>query len=142
MQALLDTLARRLATWQTLMLTPGGRLILVKTVLSAITVYYMLSLDLPPCVLQSITKICRAFLLHGTKEANGGHWLVSWSQVCEPTQYGGPGIHNLKMLNDALRMRWRWLDNWLQGLQFKLSAEAESMFKKLQLAVSWEMGSR
>jgi hypothetical protein len=47
---------------------------------------------------------------------------------------GGLGIHNLKFLNNALRMRWRWLERerparaW-KGLQFDLPTEAEDLFQ-------------
>lgn len=57
-----------------------------------------------------------------------------WSQVCMPKKYGGLGLHNIKFLNDALRIRWRWFEKenglcaWA-GLQFKLSPEAESLFR-------------
>jgi hypothetical protein len=42
-------------------------------------------------------------------------------------------MKNPKLLNHALRMRWRWLamadsDKPWQGLDFKISAEAEEMF--------------
>jgi hypothetical protein len=43
------------------------------------------------------------------------------------------GIKNLRLLNTALRMRWRWFDQtgeakpW-SGLQFNLSVDAEQLF--------------
>ena len=58
-QPLLDELGRRLATWRTAMLSEGGRLILIASVLMTISVYHMLSLDLPPWVIKTI-KIGRA----------------------------------------------------------------------------------
>jgi hypothetical protein len=60
-QPLLDKLARRLATWRTALLTESGRLILISSVLMMISVYHMLSLDLPAWVLKTINKACRKF---------------------------------------------------------------------------------
>jgi hypothetical protein len=100
------------------MMSLSGRLILVKTVLSAIAIYHMLSLDIPPWVLNRINKICRAFLWYGPDDTKGGNCLVAWEQV----------------LNAALRMRWRWLErddlvcSW-SGLHFVLFVEAEKMFQ-------------
>jgi hypothetical protein len=131
---LIEKIARKLATWKALLLTQSGRLILIKSVLTAIAVYHILSLDLPPWVLDCINKICRSFFWHGSKEARGGQCLVAWNQVCKPLNLGGLGIHNLKVLNDALRMRWRWLEregqlrSW-HGLEFSISPEAEDTFQ-------------
>jgi hypothetical protein len=57
-----------------------------------------------------IKKICRSFFWHGSKYAKSGHCLVAWQQVCQPLNMGGLGIHNIKFPNNALRMRWRWLE--------------------------------
>jgi hypothetical protein len=108
LQALIGKIARKLATWRTLLLTQSGRLILVKSVLSAMAIYHMLSMDLPTWVLKCIDKICRPFFWHGTDDAEGGHCLVAWKQVCTPVSIGGLGVLNLKATNDALWIRWRW----------------------------------
>lgn len=86
-----------------------GRLSLIKTVLTTIVIYHMLSLDLPPWVFKSITKICHSFFWRGSEEAKGGHCLVSWEQICKPLEYGGLGIHRPDLLNDALQIRRLWL---------------------------------
>ena len=43
-----DKIRRRLAAWKTHMLTQGGRLILVQSVLSAMTIFHLMSLNPPP----------------------------------------------------------------------------------------------
>jgi hypothetical protein len=55
-------------------------------------------------------------LSHGTRCA-----------VCKPLNLGGLGIHNLKVLNDDLRLRWIWLEK--EG-QFSISPKAEDMFQE------------
>jgi hypothetical protein len=55
-QPLLDVLAIKLASWRTAMLTEGGRLVLITTVLTMISIYHMLSLDLPAWVIKAINK--------------------------------------------------------------------------------------
>ena len=116
------------------MLTEGGKLALIASVLMMVSVYHMLSLDLPAWVIKTINKICRRFFWRGADELKGGHCKVAWTQVCKPKSLGGLGLHNLRILNNALRIRWRWLEKvgplraW-SGLKFKLSQDAEEIFR-------------
>lgn len=58
---------------------------------------------------------------------------VNWNRVCTPKVYGGLWIHNLKLLNHALLLKWRWFEKvaeekpW-QGLDLALPTEADSVF--------------
>ncbi|KAK1681015.1 hypothetical protein QYE76_041863 [Lolium multiflorum] len=69
----------------------------------------MMSLDIPPKVLEALLKISRAFMWNGRREVKGGQCLVAWDKVASPKLLGGLGIPNLKLLNLALRCRWSWL---------------------------------
>jgi hypothetical protein len=114
------------------MLTEGGRLVLVSAVLMMLSIYQMLSLDLPAWVIKAINKICRKFFWKQSEDMRNGSSKVSWDQVCKSKLLGGLGIHNLRVLNDALRIRWCWLEKegalraW-SGLTFTLSDRAETM---------------
>ena len=90
------------------MLTHGGRLILVQSVLSAIAIFHLLSMDPPAWVFKAIDKIRRAFLWKGTEVVEGGKCLVNWPTVCQPKDVGGLGILNLDILSKAFRTRWEW----------------------------------
>jgi hypothetical protein len=109
LQPLVDGAASRLPSWCAKLLTRGGRTILVQTTLSAIPVHAMMSLGIPPKVLDALIKICRGFLWKGRQEINGGHCLVAWDKVALPKSLGGLGIPNVQLLNLALRCRWAWL---------------------------------
>jgi hypothetical protein len=109
LQPLVDNAAGRLQPWCANLLTRGGRTILVQTTLCAIPIHAMMSLDIPPKVLESLLKISRAFMWKGRREVKGGHCLVAWDKVASPKRLGGLGIPNLKLLNLALRCRWSWL---------------------------------
>ena len=58
---------------------------LVKTTLTAMMVFLMMAFDLLSKTIVAPEKICRRFLWHGKKEANGGHCRVAWKKVCCPT---------------------------------------------------------
>ncbi|KAM0830939.1 hypothetical protein ACQ4PT_065880 [Festuca glaucescens] len=109
LQPLVDSAASRLPPWCANLLTCGGRTILVQTTLCAIPIHAMMSLDIPPKILDTLRKICRAFLWKGRPEVKGGHCLVAWDKVASPKSLGGLGIPNMRLLNLALRCRWAWL---------------------------------
>jgi hypothetical protein len=107
-QPFLDKLARRLPFWKARLLTREGRVAYVQTVLTASVIYQLLALDIAPWVLQLIDRMRRGFLWAGREDAQGGHFLVAWHKVCQPKALGGLGLHNLRWLSAALRVRWLW----------------------------------
>jgi hypothetical protein len=109
LQLVVDSAVRRLQPWCAKLMNCGGRTILVQTTLLAMVVHALMSLDVPPEMLQAFTKVCRAFLWKDRREVNGGHCLVAWEEVTTPKCFGGLGIPNLRLLNMALRCRWAWL---------------------------------
>ncbi|KAM0823938.1 hypothetical protein ACQ4PT_070521 [Festuca glaucescens] len=109
LQPVVDSATSRLQPWCAKLINRGGRTILIQTTLCAIPVHAMMSLDIPPKVIEALLKICRAFLWKGRQEINGGHCLVVWDKVASPKALGGLGIPNLRLLDLALRCRWAWL---------------------------------
>jgi hypothetical protein len=104
-QALIDKIRSRLAAWKTYMITQGGRFILVQSILSAIAIFHLMSLEPHPWVFKAIDKIRRASLWKGTETVSGGHCLVNWKSVCRLKELGGLGVMNLENMNVALRVR-------------------------------------
>lgn len=83
-QPLIDKVANRLQAWQAGMMSQGGRLVLVRAVLTSIPVYSFMAFDPPLAVIKEIDKRRRAFLWKGTENVSGGYCLVAWSTVCRP----------------------------------------------------------
>jgi len=109
LQPLVDRVAAYIPTWKASLLNKAGRLILVKVTMSAACVHTLISLKVPGWVFQEIDKRRRSFLWSGKKKANGGQCLVAWPFVCQPAEFGGLGVVDLRLAAYALRLRWLWL---------------------------------
>ncbi|KAM0855047.1 hypothetical protein ACQ4PT_050004 [Festuca glaucescens] len=109
LQPVVESAAKQLPQWGARLLNRGGRTTLVQTTLSALPIHAMMSLDVPPKILQALAKVCRGFMWKGRADVSGGHCLVAWDKVTSPKRCGGLGIPNLRLLNVALRCRWAWL---------------------------------
>ena len=133
LQSYVEKLALRLPTWRGAMLDVQGRAVLVKAVLTAMSIYVMMALDLPVWMLNALEAICRGFLWSAKASAKGGDCPIAWDVVCLPTKLGGLGIRNLHILNDALSMKWLWLSRvhdakpWTAN-SIQCSAKARAVF--------------
>lgn len=92
------------------MLAAAGRLVLLNSVLSTFTVYWMSVHEMPMWVRRQIDKIRRAWLWKGQEFCHGGHCKVAWGRICRPRELGGLGILDLQRFGVALRLRWLWLE--------------------------------
>lgn len=105
--SILEKIERRLASWQSLYLSKGGRLTLLKSTLSSLPTYYLSLFTIPVNVAQRIETLQRNFLWGGMGDTVKYH-LVCWDQVCSPITFGGLGVKNLIMFNKALLGKWLW----------------------------------
>jgi hypothetical protein len=105
--SVLEKIERRLASWQTLYLSKGGRLTLLKSTLSSLPTYFLSLFTIPVSVAQRIEKLQRNFLWGGMGDGVKYH-LVRWDQVCSPMDCGGLGVKNLTLFNKALLGKWLW----------------------------------
>jgi hypothetical protein len=97
----------KLAGWKRMYLSKGGRLTLIKSMLSNIPTYYLSLFQVPMGVAKRIEKLQRDFLWGGVGEEFKFH-LVKWSKICMTTETGGLGVRNLIHFNQALLGKWLW----------------------------------
>jgi hypothetical protein len=91
---LIAKLEKRLKAWSFQWLSRVGRLVLVKFVLEAILVYWMLLAWIPRGILENLKRICSKFLWAGSKEQFVLPW-VKWSVLASPKLLGGWGLKNI-----------------------------------------------
>ncbi|KAL0439844.1 UNVERIFIED_CONTAM: hypothetical protein Slati_2467400 [Sesamum latifolium] len=105
-QPILQKIDGRIRGWDRIMLSFAGRVQLIKSVLSALQVYWAMAFILPKTIIREIEKRLRSFLWKGSTGV--GYAKVSWHQVCRPIEEGGLGIRDLLALNRGLMSRHLW----------------------------------
>lgn len=99
---LIHRFCARIEAWTCRFLNFGGRLQLIKVVLSGIMGYWSLFLFLPKCVLKRLNALIFKFLWGGFYKADGRcHHKVNWVECCKTKIEGGLGIRNIFEWNDA-----------------------------------------
>jgi hypothetical protein len=104
---LLAKLEKRLKSWSFIWLSRAGRLILVKTVLEAIPVYWVSLAWVPKGILEKIRRLCFRFLWVGQKESFVMPW-IKWETLATPKLLGGWGLKNIHNFSKALAAKVGW----------------------------------
>nr|GEV79306.1 RNA-directed DNA polymerase, eukaryota [Tanacetum cinerariifolium] len=100
-------LSARLSKWKLKTLSIGGRLTLIKSVLSSLPLYYMSSFKAPKSVLNRLEAIRRNFF-NGSDCSKEKLSLISWKIALASKKNGGLGISSFFALNRALIFKWIW----------------------------------
>lgn len=112
--------ADKLNAWKARLLSPAGRVVLIKSVLQALPVYYMATEKLPNKVLSAISVLTRKFYW-GALEKKRYLAYISWEKITMPLELGGLAIRDLYVVNEALLMKALW----------KLATDADAQWVQL-----------
>jgi len=141
-EPVIDKLETRLSTWRGRFLSMAGRICIIKSVLTAVPLYYLYIFRAPESVCKNINSIQRRFLWGWGKEKKPISW-VSWKNVCKSKQEGGLGILDVRDFNHALlaKWKWRWLSDekgrWKDILESKYGEGSEGSQSSLRLQSWW-----
>jgi len=86
--------------------TFAGRVCLVKSVISALPIFFVSFFKAPKLIVNEITKLQRKFVWGWGAEQNKISW-VKWDRICQPKDRGGLDIRDFKKFNEALA-KWKW----------------------------------
>ncbi|GKA04420.1 hypothetical protein Tco_0677201 [Tanacetum coccineum] len=104
---LVDKFHSKLSSWKTSLLSYGGRLTLLKTVLGSLGIYYFSLFKVPSTILNYLENLCASFFWGGSQGSKKLSWL-KWSHVLASFDKGGLAIGSLRSFNLALLHKWRW----------------------------------
>nr|XP_027077062.1 uncharacterized protein LOC113700825 [Coffea arabica] len=106
-QFLVDKFIAKLAAWQTKFLSPGGRLILIKHVLSAIPSQVLAVMDPPKGLLKCLEGLMVNFFW-GQSELGPKHHWCSWRNLCYLVNENGLGVCSLEDILGAFSCKLWW----------------------------------
>ncbi|KAJ4757665.1 RNA-directed DNA polymerase (reverse transcriptase)-related family protein [Rhynchospora pubera] len=159
---LLEKMGARLAGWKSSMLSHAGRLVLIKSVLASLPVYYMTTEQIPKKWLKEMTGLIARFFW-GKVGKSRYMTFIAWDKVCTPLEKGGLGVRNLNTVGEALFLKLVWAllsdedklwvqlckakyfhkeDSWGAGLGSKSSTLWRNIAKRRQFFindVTWQI---
>ncbi|KAK9001146.1 hypothetical protein V6N11_082937 [Hibiscus sabdariffa] len=104
---ILSKFSHKMSGWKAISLSFGGRITLVKHVLSSFPVCFLSLFKMPVSIYKKLNSIMARFLWGGLTDKKKVHWL-NWSDVCRPIHLGGLGISDHCIKNRALLGKWFW----------------------------------
>jgi hypothetical protein len=102
-----DRIVTRLASWNNKFLSFGGRLVLFKSVLSSLLVYFLSFFKAPADIISTIESIFKTFFWEGGEDNRKIAW-ISWESICTSKEDGGLGVRRVGDFNISLLGKWCW----------------------------------
>lgn len=96
---LLNKLRGRLHHWSSKLLSQGGKVVLLRHVLSTMPLYLLQVVNPPKAVLVAMGRICNSFLWDQNLDSQRIHWRA-WEKLCYPVEEGGIGV---RLFGDMLK---------------------------------------
>nr|XP_009598913.1 uncharacterized protein LOC104094650 [Nicotiana tomentosiformis] len=90
------------------LLSPGGKAILIKHVLSSISMHLLSICQPPKTMLKMLERFFANFFWGQADGSKKYHW-ASWRKLCYPTEEGGMGFRNLSDTTKAFTAKIWWL---------------------------------
>ncbi|GKE78397.1 RNA-directed DNA polymerase, eukaryota, partial [Tanacetum coccineum] len=96
-----------LSKWKLKTLSIGGRLTLLKSVITAIPIYHMSLFKVPAGILKELESI-RMNFFNGTDKSERKMVWIGWDKILASKKNGGLGISSLYATNRSLLFKWVW----------------------------------
>lgn len=115
-----DRFEKKLSCWKGKLMSYGGRLILIYSVLTSMPMFLLSFFEVPVGVGKRLDFYRSRFFWQGD-ELKRKYRLAKWDIICRPKDQGGLGIENLEIKNRCLLSKWLW----------KLSTENDAMWAQI-----------
>ncbi|KAL2235588.1 UNVERIFIED_CONTAM: hypothetical protein Sindi_1291000 [Sesamum indicum] len=104
---LIDKVRNKIAGWEHCHLSYGGRLQLIKTVLSSMPIYLLQVLNPLVGTIQKLEQLFAKYFWGSISEQRKIHW-TKWQNICYPIEEGGLGIRNLREMTTTFSYKLWW----------------------------------
>lgn len=104
---LIKRFSSKLSSWKARLLSIGGRLSLIKSVLGNLPSYYMSIYSMPVTVRNKLESMRNKFFIGGDQEDKKVTW-VNWKKFMASMKLGGLGIRSISGLNIGILFKWIW----------------------------------
>ncbi|XP_028122358.1 uncharacterized protein LOC114319532 [Camellia sinensis] len=116
----LDKVRSRLAGWKRKLLSSSGRLTLLKSVSSALPMFYLSLFKMPVGIAREFDKLQANFLWGGSESKKPIH-LVKWDDITKNVKQGGLGVRRVRLVNDCMLLKWWW----------RFGSEKDALWRKI-----------
>ncbi|KAG2674106.1 hypothetical protein I3760_13G120400 [Carya illinoinensis] len=107
LEPLIEKIQKKVAGWKLHLLSQGGRLTLIKHVLSCMTTHHLAVLNVPMKIFKKLNSLISTFFWG---ELNGKSRMkcCAWDRICKPYKEGGLGMRNFHEVQRSLHMKFAW----------------------------------
>ncbi|EOY02236.1 Uncharacterized protein TCM_011923 [Theobroma cacao] len=116
--SLITKIRDRISGWENKTLSPGGRITLLRSVLSSLPLYLLQVLKPPVVVIEKIERLFNSFLWGDSTNDKRIHW-AAWHKLTFPCSEGGLDIRRLTDMFDAFSLKLWWRFSTCEGLWTK-----------------------
>ncbi|XP_027120639.2 uncharacterized protein [Coffea arabica] len=104
---LVQSIISKVSSWSSRFLSNGGRIVLIKHVLSAIPIHLLVA-SCPPKGVLALVERAMANFLWGEREGGLRHHWIKWADLCADSSQGGVGVRSLLDVYTAFSLKlWR-----------------------------------
>ncbi|XP_027171858.1 uncharacterized protein LOC113771481 [Coffea eugenioides] len=104
---LVQSVISKVSSWRSSFLSHGGRIVLIKHVLSAIPTH-LLAASCPPKGVLALVERAMANFLWGEREGGLRHHWIKWADLCADSSQGGVGVRSLLDVRTAFSLKLWW----------------------------------
>ncbi|XP_057746330.1 uncharacterized protein LOC130965578 [Arachis stenosperma] len=104
---IIEKVEEKLSLWKAKVLNKAGKLVLIKSVLNSLPVYYLSLYKMPKAVAEKLISLQRRFLW-SKEDGRLGMAMIRWEVVQAPKKLGGLGVGDAMVRNAALLFKWWW----------------------------------